>query len=256
MLQNPLLATLLESPKDFMQTEPLYLEDAYLKEMNAHILEATQESEKKWQVVLDKTVFYPLGGGQPTDQGWLSTDSWRGMVRQVLMKGDRIVHYVESDQPPPLGAMVKGALDWDRRYLNMRLHSACHVVDFAMYLLGYCPKSLVPVKGDSGKKPMIYYQGTVEKDIREDLEKKTAELIAKDLPFSFRFLGFDELQREAIYLQPGLPTNKPLRLLTLEGVGSVADGGTQVHSTKEVGAVTILPIEKKEGMTLIHLRVA
>jgi Ser-tRNA(Ala) deacylase AlaX len=62
------------------------------------------------------------------------------------------------------------------------------------------------------------------------------------------------MEREAIYLQPGLPKNKPLRLLTLKDVGSVADGGTQVHSTAEVGPISILPIEKKEETTLIHYR--
>ena len=60
------------------------------------------------------------------------------------------------------------------------------------------------------KKPTIWYQGSIEKDFREELEKKTAELIAKDLPFSFRFVNHKELEREAIYLQPGLPKNKPL----------------------------------------------
>jgi Ser-tRNA(Ala) deacylase AlaX len=74
------------------------------------------------------------------------------------------------------------------------------------------------------------------------------------LSISFRFLNYEELKQEAIYLQPGLPTNKPLRLLFLEGVGGVADGGTQVHSTSEVGSISILPLEKKDGMTLIHYR--
>lgn len=237
-------------------TTPLYLDDAYLKEMDARIVEITKDGENRWQVVLDKTVFYPMGGGQPTDQGKLFADHWEGKVYQVLQKGDKIIHYVEGEQPPPIGGAVKGTIDWNRRYLNMRLHSAAHVVDFALYLLGLSPSPLHPLKGDSGKKPTIWYQGTIEKDFREDLEKKAAELVQQNLPFSFRFVNYDELQREAIYLQPGLPENKALRLLTLQGVGSVADGGTQVRGTAEVGKITILPIEKKEGMTLIQYRLA
>lgn len=235
---------------------PLYLSDSYLKEMDATILETMQEKDNRWQIVLDKTVFYPMGGGQPTDQGVLFTDNWKGKVYQVLQKGDKIIHYIETDQPPAIGTPVKGIIDWDRRYLHMRLHSAGHVIDFALYLLGYSPTLLVPFKGDHGKKPVIWYQGTIEKDFRDELEKKSAELIAKDLPFSFRFIGYEELEREAIYIQHGLPKNKPLRLLTLKEVGSVADGGTQVHSTAEVGSISILPIEKKEGMTLIHYCIA
>jgi Ser-tRNA(Ala) deacylase AlaX len=112
----------------------------------------------------------------------------------------------------------------------------------------------MPLKGDHGKKPVICYQGIIEKDFREDLEKKANELVTQNLPFLTRFVSHEELEQEAIYLQPGLPKNKPLRLLTLKGVGSVADGGTQVHSTAEVGKISILPIEKKEGMTYIQYR--
>lgn len=235
-------------------TIPMYLHNAYLKEAEGTILEVIKENEKRWQIVLDQTIFYPRGGGQSTDQGILFTDSWKGKVAQALQKEDKIVHYVESDQPPAVGTLLRESLDWERRYLQMRLHSAGHVVDFALYLLGYSPAPLMPLKGDHGKKPVICYQGILEKDIREDLEKKANDLVLQDLVFSFRLVGHEELEREAIYLQPGLPKNKPLRLLTLKGIGSVADGGTQVNKTSEVGGISILPIETKEGMTYIHYR--
>ncbi len=239
-------------------TSLLYLDNSYLKEMEATIIEIAREPEgpQRWLLVLDKTIFYPRGGGQATDQGFLFADHWKGKVSQVLQKEGKILHYVEGDQPPSVGTLVKGVLDWDRRYLNMRLHSAGHVVDFALYLLGYSPFPLMPFKGEHEKKPMIYYQGIIEKDFQEELEKKANELVAQDLSFSFRLADHQELEREAIYLQPGLPKNKPLRLLTLQGVGSVADGGTQVHSTSEVGRISILPIEQKDGMTLIRYRIS
>jgi Ser-tRNA(Ala) deacylase AlaX len=235
-------------------TKALYLNDAYLKETDAKISEVIPEGANKWQVVLDQTIFYPMGGGQPTDQGKLRSENWEGKVYQVLQKGDKILHYIESSHAPTDGQSVKAILDWERRYLHMRLHSAAHVVDFALYLLGYSPLRLKPIKGDSGKKPTIWYEGLIEEDFREVLEKKSADLIAQNLPFTFRFVSYEELEGEAIYLQPGLPKNKPLRLLTLEGVGSVADGGTQVHRTGEVGKIVILPIEKQEGMTLVRYR--
>jgi alanyl-tRNA synthetase len=237
-------------------TTPLYLHNAYLKEAEATILDVIKENDKKWQIILDQTIFYPRGGGQSTDQGIIFTDAWRGKVSQALLKEDKIVHYVESDQPPPVGTLLKMILDWDRRYLHMRLHSAGHVVDFALYLMGYCPKLLMPLKGDHGKKAVICYQGTVDKDFREELEKKANDMVTQDLNFSFRLVGHEELERETIYLQPGLPKNKPLRLLTLSGVGSVADGGTQVNKTSEIGKISILPVETKEGMTFIHYRLA
>ena len=73
----------------------------------------------------------------------------------------------------------------------------------------------------------------------------------KDLAFSWSFQPYEDLQKEAIYLQPGLPTNKPLRTLRLATVGAVADGGTQLHSTKEKGKITIVSIEQKEGNTVV-----
>lgn len=96
-------------------TKSLFLEDSYLKEMEATILETSQENNR-WKIVLDKTVFYPMGGGQPTDQGELFAGNWRAKVSQALLKEDKIVHYVEGE-PPPVNTVVKGAIDWDRRYL-------------------------------------------------------------------------------------------------------------------------------------------
>lgn len=78
------------------------------------------------------------------------------------------------------------------------------------------------------KKLFIVYQGILGKEIRENLEKKS------------------------IYLQPGLPSDKPLRTLRLESVGAVADGGTQVHSTKEIEKITIPKIEEREGNTVVY----
>lgn len=235
-------------------TKALYLADSYVKEMNATIIDVAKESTNRWQVVLDQTVFYPRGGGQSTDQGFLYTNAWKGKVNQALLKENKIIHYVEGDEPPAAGTVVTGVIDWDRRYLHMRLHSAGHIVDFALYLLGLSPAPLLPLKGDHGKKPVICYQGAIERDFREELEHKANALINQNLTFTYRLASYEEIKHEALYLQNGLPTNKPLRLLHLEGVGSVADGGTQVHRTSEIGPISILPLEKKEGVTSIHYR--
>jgi alanyl-tRNA synthetase len=82
-----------------MMTTPLYLNDAYLKEMEAVITEISREldQQQRWMIVLDKTIFYPRGGGQSTDQGMLFTDNWKGKVCQVLQKEGKTVHYIEGD---------------------------------------------------------------------------------------------------------------------------------------------------------------
>ncbi len=238
-----------------MKTKPIYLDDSYLKEMDASVLEVHLEAENKYRVILDQTVFYPMGGGQPTDQGTLENDSWKAEVYMVMLKNGEIWHYLNSPGAPKAGDKVHGQINWDRRYKNMRVHSGGHVVDFAMYVIGYSPKSLMPIKGDHGKKPFILYQGTLGEDIKLKLEDKANELIIKDLKFSWLFQPLDDLKKEAIYLQPGLPSNKPLRTLRLESIGAVADGGTQVHSTNEIGKITIPNIEIKEGNTIVHYQV-
>lgn len=234
-----------------VKTTAIYLEDSYAKEMNAKIFDCLPEGNSRWRIILDQTVFYPMGGGQPTDQGQLISTNWHGKVYQVMMKDGDIWHYVESDTEPVASSVIHGVIDWDRRYKNMRVHSAGHVIDFAMYLLGYSPQTLKPTKGDHGKKPYIIYTGSVNKDIKNELEAKSKELVMKNIPFSTAFVPLVELEKEAIYLQPGLPANKPLRKLTLEGVGSVADGGTQVKNTAEVGKITIPSITEQDNNTTV-----
>ena len=95
------------------------------------------------------------------------------------------------------------------------------------------------------------YQGVLGKDIKQELENKSNELVEKGLAFSCEFVPLEQLTKDAIYLQPGLPANKPLRKLTLETVGSVADGGTQVKNTKEVGKINILSVTEQDGNTIV-----
>lgn len=234
-----------------MKTQQIYLEDSYQKETISEVLEVQPENGERYRVILDKTVFYPMGGGQATDQGKLEGDNWSAEVYQVLYKDGEIWHFVKSETPPKEGMMVKTTIHWDRRYKNMKIHSAGHIIDFAMHLLGYSPSKLMPMKADHDKNPHIVYQGTLDEDIKQKLQDKTNELVAKNLEFSWYFQPLEDLKKEAIYLQPGLPTNKPLRTLKLEGVGVVADGGTQVKHTGEVGNITIDSIEQTNGLTLV-----
>lgn len=234
-----------------MKTQQLYLDDSYLKEMAAEILEVLPEGESRYKLILDKTVFYPMGGGQATDQGKLEADNWSGEVYQVLNKDGEIWHFVKANAAPTVGMKVHGSINWDRRYKNMKLHSAGHIIDFAMYLLQYSPKTLIPMKADHDKNPHIVYQGTLKGDIKQKLQDETNKLVEKNLEISWYFQPLEDLQKEAIYLQPGLPTNKPLRTLKLEGVGAVADGGTQVKKTSEVGKINIDSIENQDNLTLI-----
>ncbi len=229
-----------------MKTKPIYLENPYAKNMETKILDIFKDSPGRYRIILDQTVFYPMGGGQPTDQGKLTTKNWQGKVFQVLLKDDEIQHYVNSESIPKKGVKIKGEIDWNRRYRNMRIHSAGHIIDFAMFLLNYSPKTLQPLKGDHGKKAYIIYKGTLNKNIKQELQEKSNELIKKNLKFSWKITSLEELKKDAIYIQPNLPSNKPLRKITLETIGAVADGGTLVKETSEVREIEIFSVETIE----------
>lgn len=106
-----------------MKTVPVYLEDPYLKIMQATVLDVLPEKEGVFKLILDNTIFYPMGGGQPTDQGYIIfPDGRKGEVYQVLLKDDEINHYVKTPVAPVSGETIEGVIDWDRRYKNMRVH--------------------------------------------------------------------------------------------------------------------------------------
>ncbi len=238
-----------------MLTKLLYLDDSYQKTMEASVLEVEDMGSGKYKLILDQTVFYPMGGGQATDQGKLFNNEWEGKVIEVVLKDGEVRHLTEAKTLPTVGMKVTGEIDWDRRYKLMKIHSGGHIVDFAMYLLGYSPKALMPYKGDHGKKAFIAYHGVLDREIKQELEDKANELIQKDLSITWTYASLEELQKDAIYLQPGLPTNKPLRKITLESVGSVADGGTQVKKTSEVGKVQIESIASESGETVVWYKI-
>jgi len=236
-----------------MKTELAYLIDPYLKELESQIVDFEVVKDSEVKLILNKTVFYPMGGGQPTDQGTLEfSDGTKGDVYQVLLQNGEVWHYVKTTHSIQVGDNVKGTINWERRYRNMLIHSAGHVIDFAVFQLGLSPGTLSPQKGDHGKKPFIVYKGFLINDIKEELQNKVNETIANKVNFSWEFVNIVELSKKSIYLQPGLPADKPLRMLTMEGVGSVADGGTIVKNAGEIPGITIVSIETKDGMTTIN----
>lgn len=238
-----------------MKTKLLYLEDSYQKTMTGKVIDIIEGNPGMYKITLDQTVFYPIGGGQASDQGKLKSATWEGQVIDCAIQEGEHRHIVKASVAPKAGDELTGEIDWDRRYKLMKIHSGGHVIDFAMFVLGYSPKSLMPWKGDHGKKAFIQYHGTLNKDIKSELETKANELIQKNLTITWGQSDLGMLQKEAIYLQPGLPTNKPLRKITLEGIGSVADGGTQVKTTKEIGGVEILAVEEVDGETIVRYQI-
>ncbi len=239
-----------------MKTEAIYLTDPYKKELAATITSVSKIGENTYIVNLDKTIFYPMGGGQPTDQGTIVFDNNEAVVYQVLLQHGSINHYIKTNIEPKVNQTVSIRLDWDRRLKNMKVHTAGHIVDFALYKLGLTPEKLKPLKADHGKKPYIQYEGKIAQDIKQELQNQIDYLIKSNKRFVWNFVEYEELKNNAIYIQPNLPENKPLRQLTLEGVGSVADGGTILSSTGEIDEIIIIEITTNNGITEIHYKIS
>jgi misacylated tRNA(Ala) deacylase len=227
--------------EDQFMTEPLFREDAYLREAEA-IVEAADPSG----VILDRTIFYPQGGGQPGDRGELVLDDGsRLVVLNTTYGADRhaIVHAVaEGSALPAPGARVLAQIDWDLRFKRMRAHTALHLLTA---VLPY------PVTGGAvgdAEGRLDFDSGDVALDKTEIAEKLNA-LIGKNAAVSMRWISDDELAAnpglvKTMSVKPPTGTGR-VRLVEIEGIDLQPCGGTHVGRTGEIGQATVTGIEKK-----------
>lgn len=221
--------------------EPLFRNDAYVRTCRATVVEAGPEG-----IRLDRSVFYPTGGGQPGDQGTLTTAD--GTVIAVIdaVKGatpDDVLHRItEGGALPPPGTEVEAAIDWERRYRHMRMHTALHlvcaVVDAAI--------TGAQVGADKSRIDLDWPNPDMGK---EEITAKLAEIVAANRPVRPIWITDEELEAR-LELVRSMSVAPPrgfgrVRLLEIEGVDLQACGGTHVASTGEIGAVEIAKIENK-----------
>lgn len=219
-------------------TEELFREDSYLRDCDATVVATDGNS-----VTLDRTVFYPLGGGQPGDTGTLSWDSGSAAIVDSRYGEDGSIghHLEEGAAIPSVGDTVRAELDWDRRYRHMRMHTAMH-------LLGSVLHYGVTGGNISAEKSRLDF------DMEESVDKEAVgaaltALVDANHPVSCRWISEEELDAQpelvrTMSVQP--PRGKgSIRLLEIEGVDLQPCGGTHLKSTAEVGAVRIGKVENK-----------
>lgn len=222
-------------------TKALYLEDSYLEECDATVASV---KEGKY-VVLDQTIFYPKGGGQPCDTGKIAKEDMSYSVVYVGKFSGEISHEVDRSGLKE-GDKVHCALDWERRYKLMRSHTAAHV--FASLL---CTGTGALVTGNQLEEDKIRFDFSLEKFDPEILRQyldRANELFRKDIRVKWY-----ELPREEALKIPGVvkmaeafPPDIPrLRIVEIVGVDKQADGGTHVRNLKEVGQIRVLKTENK-----------
>ncbi len=225
-----------------MQTKQVYYEDPYKTELEAKILSVNPQGNLT-NVILDQTIFYPGGGGQPSDRGTIGN----AKVEYVRFQNGEIVHQVKGEVKE--GETVKTAIDWNYRYKYMKIHSAGHLLhDVLMKMV----KNLTPTKGGHGKKAFIEYQGATNPTIKEKLEQEVNEIAQQGLEIVTKETTYEELAKECQFLPTNLPKDKPLRMIKIGNFPPMPDGGVQVKNTKEIGKIWIANITSQNGITNIR----
>ena len=222
--------------------EELFRQDAYLKEA-----EATVTALEERGVRLDRSIFYPTGGGQPGDTGSLRWDGGEArIVDAVKADGVDVLHVLAPDSPrPAVGTKLHTTLNWDRRLLHMRMHTALHVMSAVI-------KGNVTGGQVGADKSRLDFNLEGEVPAKEWVTEEINKLIALDRPVTPQWITDEELSArpelvKTMSVRPPMGAGR-VRLLAIEGIDLQACGGTHVARTGEIGRVECIKIENKGKM--------
>ena len=221
-----------------MAAELLYLRDAYLTRFTATVTAVEGD-----RVALDRTAFYPTGGGQPHDTGVLG-----GLrVTDVRTQGDEVWHTVEGGAPPAVGDEVEGNVDWERRHALMRTHTALHVLCGVIW--HEYGKAVTGGQMDELSARMDFEFDPLPAGFGATIEEKVNAELGAARPVEVAFLprgaavADDDLIRTKVNLVP--ESVQEIRVVDIVGLDKQADGGTHVRRTDEVGRVRVVKTESK-----------
>lgn len=230
-------------------THLLYYDDAYCQTF-ATTITAVDTTDGNLRVTLTETAFYPGGGGQPNDEGWLTIEGNRYCVSKVKKEGDHLWHTLSANVDPPelaIGMAVQGEVDWERRYKLMRTHTAMHILCGVVWR-DY-EASVTGGNMDPGKSRMDFEFASLTRDLIGEIEAKcNAEIAAA------RAIRTQILPREEAFQIPDLIRTKinllpkgitEVRTVEIAGLDLQADGGTHVNNTSEVGCMKIVDYKSK-----------
>ncbi len=217
-------------------TVELFLKDSYEKEFEARI--AKLEGR---EVILDRTAFYPGGGGQPADKGTLGIGPVQTNVVDARREGKSIVHVMDRPIPNTVRDL-KGALDWDRRSAHMRYHTALHALSGVIWRNFDAKVTGGQMRADRARMDFSF-PGEWTAEVVGEIERLTNEALAEERP-----VRIYELVREEALATPDLIRTqvnlipervRTIRIVEIQGLDTQADGGTHVANTREVGEMEI-----------------
>jgi alanyl-tRNA synthetase len=225
-------------------TDRLYYEDQQRMEFEAVVLEVFDREDGDYDVVLDQTMFYPEGGGQPADHGTISTEDITADVTEVQIHEGVILH--TADEDPGTGEFVRGQVDARRRQSLMRHHTATHlVIHSARQVLGEHVRQAGAQKGtDSSRIDIRHYESITRQQVKQ-IELRANEIVMDNIGVTQEWPDRHEAEEEHGFdlYQGGIPTGEQIRLIHVaEDVQ--ACGGTHVARTGDIGAIKLLNTER------------
>lgn len=223
-------------------TEALYQNDAYLKRFDGDVVTVTPEG-----VLLDRTAFYPSGGGQPSDMGQLSLPEG-GTVRVIDVRKtqDGILHVLDRPSSLAPGDRITGEIDWARRYAHMRYHTALHILSGVVYRR--VESGITGNQITAERSRMDFSIPGFERALAETFLDGVNEVVREHRPVTVRFLSRVEAMKDPTLIRVArelVPDVETVRVIDIEGFDVQADGGTHVANTAEVGFARLERIENK-----------
>lgn len=225
-----------------MLTEKLYYEDAYIKEFDASVL-ACEFTGNSYRIILDRTAFFPEGGGQKADSGFIGT----ARVTDVRETDGEIVHF--SDKELCVGQKYKCKIDWDIRFSRMQNHSGEHIVSGIVHsMFGYDNVGF-HMEDDC---LTVDFNGELNRAQLDTVEDKANSVVFSDKKINCRFVGGDELEK--LDYRSKLDLKENVRLVEIDGVDLCACCAPHVNATGEIGIVKILDFMRHRGGVRITLK--
>jgi misacylated tRNA(Ala) deacylase len=217
-------------------TEELFLGDSYLRQFEARVVELSGR-----EVILDRTVFYPGGGGQPPDKGTLGIGPVRASVVDARREGGEVLHVLDNPIPDTVRDL-KGELDWERRYGHMRHHTALHVLSGVIWRNFGAKVTGGQMRADRSRMDFSF-PGEWTTDVVGEIERLTNGALSEGRPVKVYELPREEALKtpDLIRTQVNLVPERVrvIRIVEIEGLDTQADGGTHVANTREVGQLEI-----------------
>lgn len=237
-------------------TKLSYMDDSYLLEKKATVVDVQTLETGKIAILLDETIFYPQGGGQPYDTGLIKGQSGEFKVEEVRFKDGYVYHIGQGSCRKE--DKVALSVDGERRKYNRRNHTAGHLIDVAVKNSGL---SLTPVKGfHFPEGAYVEYLGLMDEAKKEEMrlkiETEVNRLIQKNLPVKAWQVTYVELKTLCDFVPEYLPKDKPVRVVKTGDYGAHPCGGTHVSNTAEVDRIVIEKVKSKSGNTRISYTIS